>query len=130
MQIEKIKISKFLFCLSFLWLAISFVEMRAVIKDGGDVNKMIHENEWMFIVRESCPYCQRAMKKADELNLAYSTYDISGNDDVLRQASELSKIKTVPQIFFQGHFFGDCTEFLEKMKAKSQESFKLNEKSL
>lgn len=60
--------------------------------------------------KDYCPYCHKAKALLDSLNVEYQDIDVTHDPDTLAQASEKSGITTVPQIFVNGQFIGDCSQ--------------------
>lgn len=55
-----------------------------------------------------CPYCVRAKMLLDREDIPYTEINIGRDDAKRRELEKLSHIRTVPQIFVEGEFVGDC----------------------
>lgn len=62
----------------------------------------------------SCPYCVKAKKLLQSLNLDYKEHDISENQEKMREELKnkfnLPSAATVPQITINGHYVGGYTD--------------------
>lgn len=65
-----------------------------------------------------CPYCNKAKKLLQSLNLEYKEHDISDDPETMREELKnkfnLPQRATVPQITVNGHYVGGYTD-LESM---------------
>lgn len=58
-----------------------------------------------------CPYCKRAKALLDSKGVAYTEYDITGDEAARAKMVERTKgPKSVPQIFIDGKHFGGCDD--------------------
>lgn len=53
-----------------------------------------------------CPYCKIAKATLKKLGVEFEEFDITFNRAYAKQMRELSRRKTVPQIFIDGHHIG------------------------
>ena len=53
-----------------------------------------------------CPFCHRAKRTLDELDLAYEVIEVTFSRKRWREMKERSNRTTVPQIFIDGHHIG------------------------
>lgn len=53
-----------------------------------------------------CPFCIKAKKLLDDLNINYEEIDIYKNDKKLKELSEITGFSTVPQIFIHDECIG------------------------
>ena len=67
-------------------------------------------NQAHIITKEGCPYCDRAKELFNKLGIIYTEYDLK---DVPHFAW-----KSVPQIWYQGHYIGGYDDFLEFLAVK------------
>jgi len=79
-----------------------------------------------IFTKRYCPYCSRAKALLDSLEVPYEDHDITDTPEKIEELSKKSGIRTVPQIFADGEFVGDCItiealnedgKLLEKLKA-------------
>ncbi|MCH4887759.1 glutaredoxin [Acidaminobacter sp. JC074] len=65
---------------------------------------------WTF---KTCPFCIKAKKLLDELNVEYEEIMIPFGDDRLNELAKETGCTTLPQIFVEGDFIGDCSKIHE-----------------
>lgn len=59
----------------------------------------------------TCPYCTRAKALLDSKDVAYTNYDITGDDEARAKMIERTGgPKSVPQIFVDDKHYGGCDE--------------------
>ena len=59
----------------------------------------------------TCPYCTRAKALLDSKGVAYTNYDITGDDEARAKMIERTGgPKSVPQIFVDDKHYGGCDE--------------------
>ena len=59
----------------------------------------------------TCPYCTRAKTLLDSKGVAYTTYDITGDDAArVKMIERTGGPKSVPQIFVDDKHYGGCDE--------------------
>lgn len=63
------------------------------------------KNKATIISKENCPYCEKTKKLFDQLSIDYIEYK--------REDVKYFPWKTVPQIWYEGHFIGGYSELLE-----------------
>lgn len=63
------------------------------------------KNKATIISKDDCPYCDKAKKLFNQLNIDYIEYK--------REEVKYFPWKTVPQIWYEGHFIGGYSELLE-----------------
>ena len=69
------------------------------------------EKEAHIITKDDCPYCQKAKELFDRLGITYTEYK--------REDVEYFPWKTVPQIWFQGHYVGGYNDLVEFLGSSS-----------
>jgi glutaredoxin 3 len=80
------------------------------------VETHIRENDVMVFSKSYCPYCRRAKDMLDKLKVKYTALEL----DQIPEGSQIqqllnekfSRIRTVPQIFFKGKFWGGSDKTL------------------
>jgi len=70
------------------------------------------ENQAHIITKPDCPYCDRAKALFAKLGIQYTEYQHADTVDF--------PWKTVPQIWFQGHFIGGYDDLLEFLAVKNR----------
>jgi len=65
---------------------------------------------------KTCPYCIRAKRLLTNKNVAFTEYEISNQDDKLKELEEKTGSGTVPQIFVDDKFIGGCDDLVELYK--------------
>jgi glutaredoxin 3 len=64
--------------------------------------------------RDSCGYCRAARALLQELGIAFTLHDVSGNPQLYQEMLARSSGRyTVPQIFFDGVGIGGYTDLLQ-----------------
>jgi glutaredoxin 3 len=62
----------------------------------------------------ACPYCRRAKDLLRKKNLAFTEIAVDGDPRLRREMSAKAQGRvTVPQIFFDDRYIGDCDELHE-----------------
>ena len=62
----------------------------------------------------ACPYCRRAKNLLTKLGLSYTEIPVDGDDETREaMAARAHGRRTVPQIFFDDDYVGDCDELHE-----------------
>lgn len=72
-----------------------------------------------------CPYCVRAKRLLEELDIAYEEINLDGKDEELQALQAKTKYRTVPQIFIGEEFIGGFQE-LSALNANGELQKKLN----
>ena len=62
---------------------------------------------WTF---ETCPFCIKAKGLLDNLNIGYEETMIPFGDTRLKELEAKTGCGTLPQIFVDGEFIGDCSQ--------------------
>lgn len=62
---------------------------------------------WTF---KTCPFCIKAKALLDELNIEYNETMIPYGDTRLNDLEKQTGCGTLPQIFVEGEFIGDCSK--------------------
>lgn len=63
--------------------------------------------------RKICPYCDRAKDLLKKKGLEYTEIDLDQEPDKIKEMVSLSKRRTVPQIFINGHPIGGCDDLYD-----------------
>ena len=62
----------------------------------------------------TCPFCTRALKLLDRKGVAYTGYDITGDEDArAKMVERTGGPRTVPQIFINDKLIGGCDDIPE-----------------
>lgn len=89
------------------------------------INDLVSSNDLVIFSRSNCGYCVKAKSLLDRINMKYEALDLDdhkkcpGEDctSVIQNLMLLTRMRTVPQIFYKGQLIGGYTE-LEKMVAQ------------
>ena len=65
---------------------------------------------WTF---KFCPFCVKAKRLLDALNVEYEEIRIPNNDKRMDALEAKTGCDTLPQIFADGEFVGDCSKIHE-----------------
>lgn len=65
---------------------------------------------WTFT---TCPFCVKAKRLLDKLNIEYKEYVIPFGDSRLKELEEKSGCGTLPQLFVDDVFIGDNSKMYE-----------------
>lgn len=71
----------------------------------------IKQNSVTLFVRSYCPYCKRAERLFEELNIKATIIDfgtIENGEEVKEELAKMTGHRTVPMIFINGKFVGGC----------------------
>ena len=60
-----------------------------------------------------CGFCHAAKKLLEKKGVAYTEIDVMMKSDKRREMTERSGKTSVPQIFVDGEYLGDCMEIME-----------------
>jgi glutaredoxin 3 len=95
---------------------------------GDLVNTKIEENTVIVWSKSYCPFCVKAKKALDALEVPYEAIEIDRiNEERLIQDAlqDLSKQRTVPNVFVNGKHVGGCDDTLAEIASgKLQERLK------
>ena len=61
-------------------------------------------------VKEPCPFCVRAIRLLDELNIAYDEIDLTDKEDEIQKLKNETGWRTVPIIMIKGKLIGGYTD--------------------
>lgn len=61
-------------------------------------------------VKDPCPYCVRAIRLLDELNIAYDEIDLTDKEDEIQKLKNETGWRTVPIIMIKGKLIGGYTD--------------------
>jgi ABC-type transporter MlaC component/glutaredoxin len=86
------------------------------LKSLDKVSQFEQKNKVEIYTADYCPYCKTAKEFLKQHNIRFDEIDITNQQDVRKKISELSAIKTVPQIFVNGKFISDCSGLFEIKK--------------
>ncbi len=67
--------------------------------------------------KEWCPYCRRAKAMLRSLDLEYTDYDITNDEELYKEMVERSGNKTIPQIFIDSENIGGYDALIEKISS-------------
>ena len=104
--------------------------LNSIVKpENTFINNLINSNDFFIFSKSSCGYCVKAKSLLDQINMKYESLELDDHKKcpdedctpIIRNLMILTRIKTVPQIFYKGSLIGGYTE-LEKMVAEG--SFK------
>ncbi len=69
---------------------------------------------------KTCPYCIRAKALLDSKGVAYTDYDITGDEEArAKMVERTGGPRTVPQIFIDGKHIGGCDD-IHALDAKGE----------
>ncbi|RKP12808.1 putative glutaredoxin Grx1 [Piptocephalis cylindrospora] len=84
------------------------------------VQSYIKDNTIMVFSKSYCPYCRRVKDLFTKLGLTYKVIELDQVDqgsDIQNYLAELTKQRTVPNVFVKGKHIGGCTETMEANKS-------------
>ncbi|MBC6415706.1 MAG: glutaredoxin 3 [Bdellovibrionales bacterium] len=61
----------------------------------------------------TCPACDLAKKILKEKKVIFEEFVVDDKPKELKTLIEKTKMKTVPQIFINGHFIGGCSDMMD-----------------
>ncbi|KAJ1937691.1 Glutaredoxin, partial [Linderina macrospora] len=79
------------------------------------VKSLINDNTVMVFSKSYCPYCNRAKAALKDINVEFKAIelDVDANGSAIQAyLAELSKQRTVPNVFVKGHHVGGCDDTL------------------
>jgi ABC-type transporter MlaC component/glutaredoxin len=86
------------------------------LKSLDKVSQFEQKNKVEIYTADYCPYCKTAKEFLTQHNIRFDEIDITNNQNARKKISEVSAIKTVPQIFVNGKFISDCSGLFEIKK--------------
>ncbi|KAJ1938208.1 glutaredoxin-1 [Linderina pennispora] len=84
------------------------------------VKPLINENAVMVFSKSYCPYCNRAKAALKGINVEFKAIELdkeANGSDIQAYLAELTKQRTVPNIFVKGHHIGGCDDTLAAIKS-------------
>ena len=60
-----------------------------------------------------CPACDLAKQILTQKGVAFQEFKMDDKPEELKSLIEKTQMKTVPQIFINGHFIGGCSDMVE-----------------
>ena len=63
--------------------------------------------------KDYCPYCHKALALLDNLEVEYTNFDVTHDEEKFAEAKEKSGSRTVPQVFVGDRFLGGCDDIHE-----------------
>ena len=75
-----------------------------------------------------CPFCHQATDLLDSLDVSYTEIDVTSDQDVLAEVSQVSGMNTVPQVFIGDTCIGGYDD-LQKLHREGELPTLLEEKA-
>lgn len=102
-----------------VFLPIIFIEL--VFASSVDYNHQISNldkveqvmSEIVIYTKKICPYCVRAKDLMDKKGWSYTEIDLDLHPDKIKEMVEMSKRRSVPQIFIKGKHVGGCDDLYD-----------------
>ena len=69
----------------------------------------------------TCPYCKRAKRLLDQLQIPYTDHNIWGQDDQKQVVIEKTGQTTVPYVFLNDKFVGGCDDLFNIYESEGLE---------
>ena len=82
----------------------------------------VQMSDIIIYTKKVCPYCVRAKDLFDRKGWAYTEIDLDKEPGKIKEMLELSKRRTVPQIFIKGQHIGGCDDLLFRKSNKIAEA--------
>ncbi|KAJ2901137.1 Glutaredoxin [Coemansia aciculifera] len=82
------------------------------------VSRLISQNAVMVFSKSYCPYCTRAKDELSKRKIAFKAVELDktqDGSDIQAYLLQLTKQRTVPNIFANGHHVGGCDATLDKL---------------
>ncbi|KAJ2631996.1 thioredoxin reductase, partial [Coemansia sp. RSA 1694] len=82
------------------------------------VSRLISQNAVMVFSKSYCPYCTRAKNELSKKKIAFKAIELDNapdGSDIQAHLQQLTKQRTVPNIFANGHHVGGCDATLDKL---------------
>lgn len=80
------------------------------------IQDALDSNQVVVFSKTYCPYCVRAKKLLDQKKIAYELFELDLRDDgneLHSQIINLTKQRTVPNIFINGSSIGGCDNLMQ-----------------
>ncbi|EPZ36542.1 glutaredoxin type 1 [Rozella allomycis CSF55] len=80
------------------------------------VKKLIAENNVMIFSKSYCPYCKKAKKLFENINVSYFALELdqeSNGSEIQNELAKMTGQTTVPNIFIKGNHLGGCDDTYE-----------------
>jgi glutaredoxin 3 len=91
-------------------------------KPDPTLNELIHSHDVLMFSKTGCPYCVRAQKVFDRMELSPKVYLFDKEKkgvEVFRALVELTNQRTVPNIFITQQHIGGYAELLSGIKNRT-----------
>jgi len=95
---------------SFKSNQLDFDNKKKGLINMASANIEIYTKEW-------CPYCRRAKAMLRSLDLEYTDYDITNDEELHKEMIERSENKTIPQIFIDGRNLGGYDALIDEISS-------------
>eukprot|EP00689_Sawyeria_marylandensis_P003841 EC826560.1.p1 GENE.EC826560.1~~EC826560.1.p1 ORF type:complete len:111 (+),score=45.30 EC826560.1:18-350(+) len=86
------------------------------------IKKEVIDNNVVIFSKSYCPYCKKVKELFQKINVEFKSWelDLLGKEGEERQKSlvELTKQKTVPNVWIKGKFIGGCDKVHELYEIK------------
>ncbi|KAJ2466112.1 Glutaredoxin [Coemansia sp. RSA 2322] len=95
------------------------------------VNRLINQNAVLVFSKTYCPYCQRAQAELRKNKIGFEAIELDtrkDGGDIQAYLLELTKQRTVPNIFANGHHVGGCDDTLKALALGSLQKLLKGEK--
>ena len=87
---------------------------------NAEIDNFISSNKVAIISKSYCPYCTKAKKAFQQLNIPFKSMEIENRKDCA-QIQSYMKAKTgaqsVPRVFVNGKFIGGGDDVVSKMRS-------------
>ena len=88
---------------------------NTVAGDGFDIKSNILGKGATVFSKSFCPFCYKTKRTLEDLGIDYSAFEMEGGDSIQQQLTEITKQRTVPNIFINENFRGGNSD-LDKAK--------------
>merc|ERR1712066_1157228 len=87
---------------------------------NAEIDNFIGSNKVAMISKSYCPYCTKAKKAFQQLNISFESMEIDKRKDG-EKIQDYMKVKTgarsVPRVFINGKFIGGGDDVVSKMRS-------------
>ncbi|KAJ2743012.1 Glutaredoxin [Coemansia sp. BCRC 34301] len=93
-------------------------QLATMSKVSAHVSRLISQNAVMVFSKSYCPYCARAKNELSKKKIDFKAIELDKTQDggdIQAYLQQLTKQRTVPNIFANGHHIGGCDDTLDKL---------------
>merc|ERR1712004_34905 len=87
---------------------------------NAEIDNFISSNKVAIISKSYCPYCSKAKKAFQQLNVSFESMELDKRNDGGKIQDYMAKktgARSVPRVFVNGNFIGGGDDVMSKLKS-------------